>query len=333
MKLSVVILCWNDLGVIADCLASIYTGTHCVDFEVIISDNGSTDGSIEFIRSSYPQVRVIENGRNLRFAKGNNVAIEASRGEYVLILNPDTIVHDGALDSLIAFADRHPEGGAFGCKVLNSDGSYQGCARPLPTLESEWIAAFWLKALGLLSDRLHAGLYWRWKGDEERTVGWLAGCFILFRGELLKRLGGFDPQFFYYYEDTDLCHRVWDAGYTVVYTPIGVITHLGGQSTKKRFPELAFQLDAQITRYRYFYNYYGERGVRSCRRSALMSLLVRRLGYGVLHLAKPSEALRSRLGVLRALFQWNRKVDPVRLVQNGEEPELDLKLEGRVMER
>src|SRR5689334_10619766 len=99
MKLSVVILCWNDLKVIGDCLASIYAGTHCIDFEVIISDNCSTDGSIEFIRSRYPQVRVIENGRNLRFAKGNNVGIEASRGEYVLILNPDTIVHDGALDS------------------------------------------------------------------------------------------------------------------------------------------------------------------------------------------------------------------------------------------
>src|ERR1700730_14194272 len=105
MKLSIVILCWNDLKVIAECLASIYSGTHTTDFEVLVSDNGSTDGSLEFIRKEYPQVRLIENGRNLRFAKGNNVAIRASQGEYVLILNPDTIIHDSTLDKLTVFAD------------------------------------------------------------------------------------------------------------------------------------------------------------------------------------------------------------------------------------
>ena len=97
MKLSVVILCWNDLKVISDCLASIFAQTHSTEFEVIVSDNGSTDGSIEFIRKEFPRVRLIENGRNLRFAKGNNVGIQASQGEYVLILNPDTLIHDGEM--------------------------------------------------------------------------------------------------------------------------------------------------------------------------------------------------------------------------------------------
>ncbi len=90
MKLSIVILCWNDLKVISDCLASIYATTHKTDFEVIVSDNGSTDGSLEHIREAFPAVRILENGTNLRFAKGNNVGIEISRGEYILILNPDT---------------------------------------------------------------------------------------------------------------------------------------------------------------------------------------------------------------------------------------------------
>src|SRR2546426_1111682 len=114
MKLSIVILCWNDLNVIADCLASIYATTHSLEFEVIISDNGSTDGSVEFIRKNYSQVHVLENRRNLRFAKANNVGIPASRGKYVLILNPDTIAHDGTLDEMVMFADKHPEAGAFG---------------------------------------------------------------------------------------------------------------------------------------------------------------------------------------------------------------------------
>src|ERR1700689_589762 len=98
MKLSVVIICWNDLLVIRECLRSIYDGTHKTEFEVIVSDNGSTDGSIEFIHENYPQVVVVENGANLGFAKGNNAGIRASKGEYVLILNPDTIIHEGSLD-------------------------------------------------------------------------------------------------------------------------------------------------------------------------------------------------------------------------------------------
>src|SRR3954447_3233506 len=124
MKLSIVILCWNDRKVIGDCLESIYSNTRSTELEVIVSDNGSTDGSVDFIHASYPLVHVIENGRNLRFAKANNVGIRASRGEYILILNPDTVIHPGALDRVISAADQHPEAGAFGCRVVNSDGSY-----------------------------------------------------------------------------------------------------------------------------------------------------------------------------------------------------------------
>jgi len=217
MKLSIIILCWNDLKVIDDCLRSIYATTHSTEFEVIVADNGSTDGSIEFIGKNYPQVRLIENGKNLRFAKANNVGIRASQGEYVLILNPDTIIHEGTLDVVVALAEKHPEAGAFGCRVLNSDGSYQACIRPFPSIRGEWIAALYLNSLGHLSDWFQAGNYVDWKGETQRTVGWLAGCFILVRGELLKRLGGFDEQFFYYHEDMDLCRRVWESGQTILY--------------------------------------------------------------------------------------------------------------------
>src|SRR6202022_1829547 len=152
MKLSIVILCWNDLKVIRDCIQSIYESTCSTDFEVIISDNGSTDGSIEYLRRQHPQVRVIENGVNLRFSRGNNVGIRASRGEYVLILNPDTIIHEGSLDRMITFADQHPEAGAFGCRVLNADGSYQLSARPFASLKGEWIAALYMRWLGRVSE-------------------------------------------------------------------------------------------------------------------------------------------------------------------------------------
>ena len=333
MKLSIILLCWNDREVISECLKSIFANTHSTDFEVVVSDNGSTDGSVEFIRSFYPTVHVIENSLNLRFAKANNIGIKASRGEYVLILNPDTIIHAGTLDRLVALADQHPEAGAFGCRVLNLDLSYQVSARPFPSFRAEWIAAFYLRALGRLHSWFTSDSYSGWNGTTERQVDWLSGCFILVRGSLLKSLGGFDEQFFYYYEDMDLCRRIWQAGYPIMYTPNATITHLGGQSTKSRFPQLAFVLDSQVTRYLYHYKYSGRRGVRRARRIALVSVLLRWFGYGLKQLVRPTAAGRERLEVLRRLFEWNYRVNPIRLVENGEEPRLRMALANRVIER
>jgi GT2 family glycosyltransferase len=333
MKLSIVILCWNDLKVIPDCLRSIYATRPATELEVIVPDNGSTDGSIQFIRENYPQVQVIENGRNLRFAKANNVGIRASRGEYVLILNPDTIVHEGTLDKMVQFADAHPESGAFGCRVLNADGSYQESARPFRSLRGEWVTALYARPLAYLSDWFASDTYVGWKGDSERKVGWVSGCFILVRGDLLKRIGGFDEQFFYYFEDMDLCRRVWQAGCAVLFNPEASITHLGGQSTSKRLPPVTFALDGQVTRYLYFYKYYGRGGVRSCRRISLVSLSLRRLGYGFLQLLKPTEHGTNGLEIFRVLQEWHYKLDPVRLVEHGEEPDLGISTAGRVLER
>ena len=167
MKLSIVILCWNDLKVISDCLQSIYATTQKTEFEVIVSDNGSTDGSVEHIRSKFPQVQVIENGRNLRFAKGNNVAIQASRGDYVLILNPDTIMLEGALDGMVKYAEQHPEAGAFGCRVAFPNGVLQPVQRPIFTLRSEWCWALGLGALARFSEWFHSGSYANWHGETE----------------------------------------------------------------------------------------------------------------------------------------------------------------------
>jgi GT2 family glycosyltransferase len=333
VKLSIIILCWNDLKVIPDCLRSIYATTKSHDFEVIVSDNGSTDGSLDFIRENFPQVKLIENGRNLRFAKANNVGIRASQGEYILILNPDTIIHEGALETVIAFADAHPECGAFGCRVLNADGSYQESARPFVSPRGEWLTALYLRPLGHLSSRLSSDTYAGWKGNSERRVDWVTGCFIFARAEILRQIGGFDEQFFYYYEDMDLCRQIWKAGRPILYTPAASITHLKGQSTNQRLPPLAFALDSQVTRYLYYYKYYGKRGVRRARRISLVGLTLRRLGYGLLQRISPSSPRKNRLELLRGLFHWNRMVDPVRLVENGEEPELDNKPAGRVLER
>jgi GT2 family glycosyltransferase len=331
VKLSVIILCWNDLKVIADCLRSIYANTHEITFAMLISDNGSTDGSIEYMHQNFPQVKVIENGRNLRFAKANNVGIRAAQGEYLLIMNPDTIVHQGTLDKMVRFAEQHPEGGAFGCRLLNPDGSYQESAWPFRTIRGDWITALYLRPLARLSSWFNSDVYYRWKGEQVRSVDWCSGCFILARKDLIDKLGGFDPQFFYYFEDMDLCRRIGKEGLKVIYVPQATITHLGGQSTKKRSP-IGFALDGEVTRYLYYYKYEGESGVRRARRASLTSLALRRTGFWIASLVKPSEAVKARREMLRILFDWHSRIDPLRLVKTGEEPDLGITL-VRVQER
>lgn len=321
VKLSIVILCWNDKKVIDNCLRSIFEGTRLTTFEVIVSDNGSTDASVGFIREAYPEVKIIENGENLGFAKGNNVGIRASQGELVLILNPDTIVHGNALDKFVEFADKHPEAGGFGCRVLNPDGSYEPSARPFPTVWRQWIAALYLRPLGYLSKMFLSDIYVGWRGDTQREVDWQAGCCVMFRAELLKRLGGFDEQFFYHCEEVDLCRRVWQAGYPIIFTPEVEITHLAGQSVA-RFP-IRFELEKNRSHYRYFHKHYGKRAVYGYRRAILAWIRVRQLGYGLIGLFRPTEEITSRLNMYRIVARWNKGLDPARFIECGEEPELE----------
>jgi GT2 family glycosyltransferase len=161
----------------------------------------------------------------------------------------------------------------------------------------------------------------------------VCGCFLLVRGDVLKSIGGFDEQFFYYYEDMDLCRRIWQAGKPILYFPDATITHLGGQSTKARFTPLPFVLDSQVTRCLYYYKYYGRSGVRRARQIMVVSVLLRLLGFGLKQLVRPTEAVRQRLEVLRGVFEWNYRVDPVRLVENGEEPSVQRQAVNRVVER
>ena len=321
MKLSVVIICWNDWKVIENCLRSIFACTHQVEFEVVVSDNGSTDGSVEKIKQQFPTVRVVENRANLGFARGNNSGIREARGDYVLILNPDTIMHEGSLDRWIEFADQHPEAGAFGCKVHNPDGTYQESARRFQTPTRLLVAALYLRPLEYLAPEVFADQYLRWEGDSEREIDWQSGCCVMFRAEVLKKLNGFDEQFFYQYEEVDLCRRVWDAGYPIRFTPTASITHLGGQSVG-RFP-IRFVIEVSRNRYRYYYKHFGKQGARRCRLIMLAHFRVRLLGYSLLNVFRPSEILKNRLAMYRAAIKWNKLVNPVEFVETGTEPQIE----------
>jgi GT2 family glycosyltransferase len=321
VKLSIVIICWNDRKVIENCLRSVIRGTHRTEYEIIVSDNGSTDGSVELIRQQFRTVRVLENGTNLGFARGNNAGIREASGEYVLILNPDTIVHDGSLDRWIEFADRNPESGAFGCRVYNTDGTYQESARPFPTPWRLLGRALGFPPLRYLAPKLFADTYIGWKGDTERYVDSQSGCCLLFRGAVLKALGGFDERFFFQFEEVDLCHRAWDEGYSIRFTPEASITHLGGKSSL-RFP-IPYVIEVSRNRYRYYSKHFGKEGARLCRRIIIIHFRIRKFGYGLIYLVRPSDTLKSRLAMYQAAILWNKMVDPVAFVETGREPQME----------
>ncbi len=318
MKLSIVIICWNDLKVIANCLKSIFEETKDISFEVIVSDNGSADGSIDYIRQNFSSVRIVENGKNLGFAKGNNAGIRVAQGEYVLILNPDTIILDRALEKLVAFAEQHPKAGAFGCRVLNQDGSFQNPARPIPTVSGALISALYLRWLAHLSPLFTSDLYLNWDGRQEREIGFQSGCCVMFRGDLLKQLNCFDERFFYHFEETDLCYRVWQAHSSILYCPNAEITHLGGQSVG-RFP-IRFVLETYRSGYRFYYKHYGVKGLLRIRWINLIGLYLRYAGYRLKHLAKPTEALQNRLKMYAVAIKWNLGLNPMEFIKSGKEP-------------
>jgi len=320
MKLSIVIINWNDGKVLPDCLLSIFKETKDITYEVIISDNGSTDNSLDFVREKYPKVKIVENKKNLGFARGNNAGIFVAEGEYILILNPDTIVHENAFDLLIKVADKHPECGAFGCRVLNPDGSFQNPARPFPTIWRYSIAAFYLRILARISPVFYSDTYTGWDGTDERMIDWQSGCCILFRGNLLKELEGFDPRFFYHFEEVDLCYRVKKAGYQILYTPDSVITHLGGQSVG-RFP-IRFQLERIRNRYKYFHKHYGFKVTEMCRIITQISFRIRQIGYGFYRMFNKSEALKNRMEMYQVVIKWNSEIKIENFIENGLEPDV-----------
>jgi len=320
MKLSVVIICWNDLKVILDCISSVFAETSAIDYEVIVTDNASSDGSVAAIRERFPNVRIVENTENGGFGKGNNAGIRVTEGEYVLILNPDTIIRDRALEKLIAYADRHPEAGAFGCRVLNRDGSVQLSAHPLPTL---WTLL--MKSLGLRwPGRLWAGFcsdsYPNWDGRSERQIGFQGGCCLLARGKLLKELGGFDERFFHQYEDADLCRQIWDSGRPVLFFPGAEITHIGGQNRGTYSIKVELEIERSV--YRYFYKYYGLKGIVWTRYISIIGLATRHAACQLLFGLRRDEISKSRLHKYEVLLKWHCGLDPIRFIESGAEPDV-----------
>ncbi len=217
-------------------------------YEIVVLDNASGDGTVEMVRSDFPEARLVASDENLGFALGVNRAAEAARGEYLLLLNPDTVVHEGAVDNLLAFARAHPEHGLYGGRTLDPDGSVNpGSCWGAPTLWSLFCFATLLTSAFKRTRLFDPESLGGWKRDTVREVDIVTGCLLLAPRPLWEQLGGFDARFFMYGEDADLSLRAAGLGYRPAITPDAVVTHEIGVSSAAREDKLLLLFRGKAT--------------------------------------------------------------------------------------
>jgi O-antigen biosynthesis protein len=234
MKLSVVIVNYNVKYFLEQCLYSVRRATEGIPAEVFVVDNNSVDGSGKMVREKFPEVIFIENKENTGFSKANNQAIHLSKGEYVLLLNPDTVVEDDTFSKCISFMDGHPDAGGLGVKMIDGKGNFlPESKRGLPTPSVAFYKIFGLSKFfpkSRIFGKYHLGFLDK---DEINQVEVLSGAFMLLRKSVLEKTGLLDETFFMYGEDIDLSYRILKAGYKNYYFPETRIIHYKGESTKK----------------------------------------------------------------------------------------------------
>jgi GT2 family glycosyltransferase len=293
MMLSIVIVNWNTGELLSQCLDSIYMDPELVEaFEVWVVDNASTDGSAQAALEKYPQTKLIRNQQNPGFAAANNQAIRQARGDYLLLLNPDTILHPGAVRTMLDFLRRNPAAGAVGPRLLNPDRSLQYSCSPEPTLSREFKRLFHLG--GVRPDGYYA--MDTWDTAEPRSVDVLLGACILVRRQALEDAGLFEETYFMYSEEVDLCRRLRQKGWGVYWTPTAQVIHFGGQSTRQAAAEMFLQLyKSKIV---YFRKHYGT-SAAWVYKLILLAASLPRLAIGAVAWLEPSPRRETHLAIVR----------------------------------
>ncbi|MBO4826381.1 MAG: glycosyltransferase family 2 protein [Prevotella sp.] len=258
MKLSIIIVSYNVRYYLQQCLESVERASANIDAEVIVYDNHSSDDSVGYLQPLFPNVRFIEGNHNIGFARGNNVAIRQSKGEYVLLLNPDTFIGEDVLSQTLAFMDQHPKAGALGVQMLNNDGtrameSRRGIPSPM--------TAFY-KLSGLCrrfpKSRRFGHYYMGYLSwDEPQQIEVVSGAFCLLRRDALNKVGLLDEDFFMYGEDIDLSYRILKGGFENWYHPVRILHYKGESTEKTSFRYVHVFYEAMLIFFRKHYSHLG----------------------------------------------------------------------------
>jgi GT2 family glycosyltransferase len=280
LDLSIIIVNWNTRQMLADCLNSIEATVDDLSFEVIVVDNGSTDGSQAMLAEKYPHVRLIANHENVGFARANNQAVAVSQGRYVLLLNSDALLLSRAVQAMINLAEAQRQAGLIGAHLRNVDSSFQASHTPFPDLWQEFLI---LSGLG----RMFCDPWYPSRGPEEdkgpQVVDYVEGACMLIRREAFEAVGGLDESYFMYAEEVDLCYAMREAGWQVWYQPTAKVTHLGGGSSQNGRPQR--EGDLYRSRVRFFRKYYGHRAAQLLKLQIYGLTMIKMIVHGLLRLA------------------------------------------------
>ena len=207
MDLSIIILTLNNRDILEECIDSVKKFTKDISYEIIVSDNGSVDGTRQFIRTKHPEIALIENEKNFGFSVANNKGLKAAKGRYSMLLNDDTYLKEDAFSKIVRFMDNEPDVGICGPKLLNIDGSVQRQGSILSSI--------------------------KWNSTKPIEVDFVLGACMFIRMSAINKVGLLDENLFFYNDDLDLCKRAIKAGFKVVYYPSAEVFHYGGYSSKK----------------------------------------------------------------------------------------------------
>lgn len=247
MELSVIIVTFNSALVIDACLRSIFEQLKGLKHELIVVDNASADATDRLIERGFPEVILVRNESNVGFAKANNLGLSKAKGEFILLINPDTVWKRGEMKEAIRWMKKHPEIGALGCRLVLEDGSRQKSHGSFPTLMREWKESLYLPRIFPRWQWMR-GVYAYEDSFDPKPVDWISCTFFVSYGSLMAEIGFFDERYFMYYEDIDLSKRIREKGREIYYYPEIEVTH------RQKEPSL---IDSGESPYLYYHKFYG----------------------------------------------------------------------------
>ncbi len=235
MQLSVITVSWNSEKLIGEQIESVQKGCRGISFEEIVVDNASKDKTAELIETKYPHVKLIKNTENKGFGFANNQGAKIAQGEYFLFLNPDMRVEAGSLDTMLDWMKKHPDVGLASCKLVDENGKLNEDARPrrFPSILDQLVLI--LKIPHVFPAVLNRYMFKGFDADKEQEVDSVRGSFMIMPRKVYEKLGWvFDPRYYFWFEDVDICKEVKKMGLKVVHTPIITCVDYVGQSFKQR---------------------------------------------------------------------------------------------------
>ena len=250
IDISLILVSFNTRDVLRESLQSVAREQGSFRLEIFVVDNNSRDGSVEMVEAEFPHVRVIRSEVNLGFGAANNVALEQARGRYIVLLNSDAFLTPESLRLSVENMDADPSVGLAGGRLVGRDYSWQPSARMFPSIVSDFKVMTGLAAK-FPKSRFFGSFDRTWADPmEPAEVDWVPGAYSIIRSEALARVGFFDPEFFLYSEEVDLCRRIQDAGYKIMYWPEIVVIHIGGESSRQIKTLEMSSAGAQLIRWR-----------------------------------------------------------------------------------